>query len=131
MRNYARQPSGVVDRARKLRRDSTDAEKVLWAALREKLPQEKFRRQSPVGPYFADFLSFAHKFIVEVDGGQHGEHTEHDAARTAMLEREGYRVLRFWNNDVLENTDGVVEQISLSLREREGAAKRRKGEGEQ
>src|SRR5688572_26829830 len=64
---YARAPSGTVDRARRLRRDATDAEKRLWRALREKLPAAKFRRQSPVGPFFADFLSFRLKLIVELD----------------------------------------------------------------
>ena len=113
MKGYDKAPSGTVDRARRLRRDATDAEKRLWRALREAFPDAKFRRQSPVGPYFADFLSFRHKLIVEADGGQHT--IEADAARTRFLEREGYRVLRFWNNDVLANTEGVIAQISLAL----------------
>ena len=131
MRNYAHQPSGTVDRARTLRRDATEAEKALWKGLREGLSDAKFRRQSPIGPFFADFLSFRHKLVIEVDGGQHGETPERDAARTRFLENEGYRVLRFWNNEVLENIEGVLERISLSLREREGAPKARKSEGEQ
>lgn len=134
MRTYEDQPSGTVDRARTLRRDATDAEKRLWRALREAFPHARFRRQVPVGPYFADFLSFGVRLIVEVDGGQHGdaEALAYDARRTRFLEAEGYRVMRFWNNDVLANTDGVLAQIaeSLSLREREGGAERRKGEGE-
>lgn len=123
-------PAGATQRARSLRRNATDAEKALWYALRQAIPQAKFRRQVPIGRYIADFASHSAKLIVEVDGGQHGEQAGYDAARTQFLESEGYRVIRFWNNDVLANTDGVVEQISLSLREREGAPKARKGEGE-
>jgi len=130
MRLYADIPTGAVPRARLLRRDATAAEKVLWRALREAFPPIRFRRQVPVGPYFVDFLSFGARLIVEVDGGQHAEAVEYDARRTRFLEAQGYRVLRFWNNDVLENLEGVIETIakSLSLWEREGAAQRRKGE---
>jgi len=133
MRNYRNLPSGSVDRARDLRRNATEAEKRLLRALREAFPTAKFRYQVPYGPYFVDFLSFSAKLIVEVDGGQHSEAATYDAARTRFLEREGYRVLRFWNNDVLANIDGVIAQISnsLSQREREGALKARKGEGDQ
>lgn len=92
------------------------------------LPEAKFRRQTPVGPYIADFLSFRHSMIVEVDGGQHSPQA--DARRTAYLEREGFRLLQFWNTDALANTEGVITQISLSLREREEATKSPKGEGE-
>lgn len=132
MRSYANQPSGTVSRARNLRRNSTDAEKRLWRALRSKLPDYKWRRQMPVGPYFVDFACFAEKLIVELDGGQHAEAARYDEARTRFIEAQGYRVLRLWNNDVLTNTDGVLESIaqSLSPREREGGAKRRKGEVE-
>jgi len=115
MRSYDNQPSGTVDRARDLRRNATDAEKHLWRALRQVFPQTKFRRQVPHGPYFADFLSFNAKLVVEVDGGQHADATEYDATRTRYLEAQGYRVLRFWNNDVLTNTDGVLTVISESL----------------
>ena len=113
MKGYDKAPSGSVERARRLRRDATDAEKCLWRALREAFPDAKFRRQTPVGPYIADFLSFRHKLIIEVDGGQHTP--EADAIRTRYLEREGYRIRRFWNNDVLANTEGVLALISLSL----------------
>ena len=94
--------------------------------MREAFPAEKFRRQSPVGPFIADFLCFRHRLIIEVDGGQHDAQADRDARRTAFLESEGYRVLRFWNNDVLANIDGVVRMIGLALenplshREREG-----------
>jgi len=133
MRNYRTLPSGSVDRARDLRRNATEAEKRLLRALREAFPTAKFRYQVPYSPYFVDFLSFGAKLIVEVDGGQHGEAATYDAARTCFLEGEGYRVLRFWNNDVLANTDGVIETIgkSVSQREREGAPKGRKGEGDE
>ena len=133
MRNYRTLPSGSVDRARDLRRNATEAEKRLLRALREAFPKAKFRYQVPYGPYFVDFLSFGAKLIVEVDGGQHSEAATYDEVRTRFLEGEGYRVLLFWNNDVLANTDGVIAAISASLsqREREGAPKGRKGEGDE
>jgi very-short-patch-repair endonuclease len=86
----------------------------------------------PVGPYFADFACFAEKLVVELDGGQHATAEPYDERRTRFMEAQGFRVLRFWNNDVMSNIDGVLERIleSLSQREREGGAKRRKGEGE-
>ena len=115
MKAYNNAPSGSVQRARRLRRDSTDAERLLWRELREALPMAKFRRQSPVGPYIADFLSFGHRLIVEVDGGQHDLNAARDAVRTVYLEAQGYRVLRFWNNDVLRNLDGVLHVISAAL----------------
>ena len=131
MRSYRNQPSGTVARARTLRRDATDAEKRMWQALRRAFPATKWRRQVPIGPYFADFFSFAAKLVIEVDGRQHAEAASYDARRTEFLQAQGLTVLRFWNNDVLANTNGVMTQISLSLREREGAAQRRKGDGDQ
>ncbi len=116
MKDYEDAPSGSVDRARGQRRNATDAEKRLWRVLREQLPQAKFRRQSIIGPFYPDFLSFRHKLIVEVDGGQHSE--EADASRTRFLEARGYRVIRFWNHDVLGNTQGVIEEIARVLAER-------------
>ncbi|MBL8652544.1 MAG: endonuclease domain-containing protein [Sphingopyxis sp.] len=129
MRTYRNQPVGTVPRARTLRKDATEAEKRMWRALRETFPTLKWRRQVPIGPNFADFFSFAAKLVIEVDGGQHAEAASYDARRTEFLQAQGLTVLRFWNNDVLANTQGVMETISLSLREREGAAQRRKGEG--
>lgn len=131
MRTYRHQPSGIVARARELRRNATDAEKRMWQALRQSFPAFKWRRQVPIGPYFADFYSFAAKLVIEVDGGQHAEAAAYDARRTEFLRQQGLTVLRFWNNDVLAKTNGVMETISLSLREREGATKLRKGEGEE
>ena len=115
MKIYANQPSGTLDRARQLRREATEAEKRLWRALREKLPHAKWRRQMPVGPYFADFACFAERLIIELDGGQHAEALEYDVARTRFLEKQGCRVIRFWNNDVSGNLDGVLEAIAAAL----------------
>jgi len=130
MRSYRNQPAGTVPRARALRKYATEAEKRMWQALRQTFPAIKWRRQVPIGPYFADFFSFAAKLVIEVDGGQHAEAASYDARRTEFLQARGLTVLRFWNNDVLANTNGVMTQISLSLREREGAAQRRKSEGD-
>ena len=115
-------PSGTVGRARTLRRNATEAEKRLWRALRDAFPQLKWRRQVPVGPYFADLLCFPERLVIEVDGGQHDDAT--DAARTRYLDEEGYRVQRFWNNDVLESPEGVIARISVFLREREEGSTR-------
>ena len=102
--------------ARALRANQTEAESRLWQRLRvRQLAGAKFRRQAPVGPYIADFICLAAKLIVEIDGGQHADNAEADAARTAWLEDQGFRVLRFWNNDVLDNTDGVLEEILAAL----------------
>jgi len=109
--------SGSVARARRLRRNSTDAERKLWRALRSKLPQLKWRRQMPVGPYFADFACFAEKLVVEVDGGQHARAAEQDFRRTEFLESQGYRVIRFWNRDIADNLDGVFRAIEAALDE--------------
>jgi very-short-patch-repair endonuclease len=96
--------------ARKLRRNQTDAERRLWSRLRDRrLAGAKFRQQVPVAGYIADFLCEDAKLIVEVDGGQHTD--EKDSARTVMMEAGGYRLVRFWNNDILTNLDGVLQQI--------------------
>jgi very-short-patch-repair endonuclease len=115
VKTYEQARSGAVLRGRQLRRDSTDAEKMLWKGLRETLPDYKWRRQMPVGPYFADFACFATKLIIEVDGGQHATGTEYDDRRTRFLQAQGYRVLRFWNNDVLGNCGGVMRQIAEAM----------------
>ena len=130
MRLYENQPSGTVARARDLRRNASVAELRLLRGLKEAFPGLKWRHQAPVGPYFADLLCFSEKLVIEVDGGEHANTTDYDAVRTRFIESEGYRVLRFWNNDVMENLEGVIATISLSLWEREGAAKPRKGEGD-
>ena len=115
MRAYDNQPSGTIGRARQLRRTSTTVEKRLLRALRTKLPDPKWRHQMPIGPYFADITCFAARLIIEVDGGQHAEAGEYDRARTRFIERQGYRVLRFWNNDVTGYINGVLETIARAL----------------
>lgn len=112
MRTYQDQPSGTVNRARDLRRNATDAEKKLWAGLRQTFPTLRFRRQVPVGPYFVDFLSVRASLIIEVDGGQHADAVSYDARRTVALNEHGFRVERFWNDDVLSNLDGVLQRLA-------------------
>jgi very-short-patch-repair endonuclease len=98
--------------ARKLRRDSTDAERLLWMHLRaRRMAGRKFRRQVVIGPYIVDFVCFDAGLIIEADGGQHLEQQPEDDARTAFLESSGYKVLRFWNNEILCDTESVLEQI--------------------
>jgi len=102
--------------ARTLRGASTDAERRLWAALRgRQLAGFKFRRQHPIGPFVVDFVCLDHGLIIEADGGQHAESTG-DADRTQWLEDHGWRVLRFWNNEILSNTEGVLETILSALK---------------
>ncbi len=101
--------------ARKLRSAMTEAEQALWRLLRSRrLEGHKFRRQHPVGRYIADYICLEAKLIVEADGGQH-ESNFADAARTAWLENRGFRVLRFWNNEILENSDGVLVALLGAL----------------
>jgi very-short-patch-repair endonuclease len=103
------------ERARQLRQDATDAERRLWSALRDRrLSGYRFRRQYPIGLFIVDFACTRHRLIVEADGGQHAD-SDADRHRTACLEREGWRVLRFWNNDILANTNGVIEVILREL----------------
>jgi very-short-patch-repair endonuclease len=99
------------ERARKLRQSSTDAERRMWSALRDRrLLRYKFRRRHPIGLYIIDFAGTRHALLIELDGGQHSDDPA-DIRRTAWLEGQGWRVLRFWNNDVLDNTNGVIEAI--------------------
>ncbi len=104
--------------ARQLRRDMTDAERALWRVLRDRkaMSGHKFRRQHPVGPYVADFVCLQTRLIVEADGGQHHQ-SGHDAGRDDFLRREGFQILRFWNNDILQNLEGVCEMILRQLSE--------------
>ncbi len=101
--------------ARKLRNNPTEAEKKLWAMIRADQLGVRFRRQYTIKPYIADFACPAVKLIIEVDGGQHAENPR-DLQRTRFLERKGYRVIRFWNNDVLGNAPGVLETIREAVR---------------
>jgi very-short-patch-repair endonuclease len=105
---------GLIARGRTLRKNTTEAEQRLWYALRTLKPLGfHFRRQAPVGHFFPDFVCHRSKLIVELDGSQHadGAAIEYDINRTAYLNSRGYRVLRFWNCDVLQNCDCVVEII--------------------
>ena len=100
----------LIPVARRLRHDPTEAEKCLWYALRLGNLGVKFRRQAVIGQYIVDFVCFEKKLIIEVDGGQHmGD--QHDAVRDQWLIEQGFEVLRFWNNDVLTNRDGVLQKI--------------------
>ncbi|HEY6335004.1 MAG TPA: DUF559 domain-containing protein [Alphaproteobacteria bacterium] len=101
--------------ARCLRREATDVERILWRALRERVTSWKFRRQHPIGQFVTDFACPARKLVIELDGGQHAERKEADTRRDAVLARHGYRVARFWNNEVLDNLDGVLETIRRVL----------------
>ena len=94
----------------------TEPERKLWYALRRgNLGGARFRRQVPIGPYIVDFVSFQHRLVVELDGATHVDAAEYDARRTGYLEGSGYRVLRFWNNDVMGNIDGVLAEIARHL----------------
>src|SRR5262249_392266 len=104
-----------VLRARELRKKLTDAERRLWSRLRLRQLGVKFRRQAPVGTYVVDFLCLEGRLVVEVDGGQHTGAMGRDQERTAWLEAQGFRVVRIWNNDALQNTDGAVEHILRHL----------------
>jgi very-short-patch-repair endonuclease len=107
----------TTTRARRLRRNATDAEQALWNRLRSRAVNGcKFIRQEPIGPYTVDFICRELRLIVEVDGGQHAENAS-DVMRDAWLAARGYRVLRFWNNDVLGNMVGVLEKIAVAIEE--------------
>jgi very-short-patch-repair endonuclease len=112
----ARYPSLQKSRARKLRKNLTDVENKLWSQLRgRQLSGVKFRRQHPVGPFIVDFCCVERGLVVELDGSQHAERNAADERRTRLIERSGYRVLRFWDNEVLSNLYGVSERISEAL----------------
>jgi very-short-patch-repair endonuclease len=112
----ARYPSLQKSRARKLRKNLTDVENKLWSRLRgRQLSGVKFRRQHPIGPFIVDFCCVERRLVVELDGGQHAERNTADERRTRLVERFGYRVLRFWDNEVLSNLDGVLERINEVL----------------
>ncbi|WP_212742361.1 endonuclease domain-containing protein [Sphingopyxis sp. L1A2A] len=105
---------GTVDRARRLRRDSTPAEKKLWSVLRAgNLSGFKFRRQQRIGPFIADFACQSARLVIEVDGDSHAAQIDYDARRTEFLAREGYRVLRFTNREVMTNLGGVCRAIEI------------------
>ena len=108
----------LTNRAKELRQSETEAEQIIWSWLRaKKLNGIKFRRQEPIGIYIVDFVSFEKKLIVEIDGGQHNieENKANDKVRTQWLESQGFRVIRFWNNEVFTNLEGVITLIEESL----------------
>ena len=115
---YKVKPSHLmVSRAKELRTNQTEMEKKLWEKLRNNQFGVKFRRQHPIPPYIADFACIERKLLVELDGGQHTEQIEQDKERTACLEKQGWRVLRFWNLELVENFEGVLETIYSVLQE--------------
>jgi len=105
-----------IMRARQPRKSSTDAEKTLWQDLRSRqLFGHRFKRQHPIGNYFVDFVCLESNLVVELDGGQHLESSEYDAARAAYLGNRGFSIVRPWNNQVSNEMDGVKESILLAL----------------
>ena len=103
-------------RERELRQSSTEAEQRLWYLLRDRrLKGFKFRRQHKIGPYYVDFVCLKARLVVEADGGQHTARASYDAARTHYLEWKGFRVLRFWNDEVLGETEGVLDAVLEGL----------------
>jgi very-short-patch-repair endonuclease len=118
MSRFSRTPEKTA-RARSLRRAMTKAEWRLWYYMRGAGLGVSFRRQHPIGPYFADFYCAPLKLVIELDGGQHAQREDYDAARTAYLNRSGIQVLRFWNNDVMENLDGVCREIADAIRRKQ------------
>ena len=111
-----------IQHARALHVRMTDAERKLWFALRDRrFANFKFRRQVPIGQYIADFLCYATRVVIEVDGGQHAQ-SQHDARRDRWLEQNDFVVLRFWNNDVLSNLEGVLTYVLDVLRNRKPSA---------
>ena len=114
-----RTPEQLRNDVRRLRREQTPAEGLLWQNLRAKrLLGAKFRRQHPIGDHVVDFCCLRHRLVVELDGGQHIDEAEKDAVRTRRLEAQGYKVIRFWNHDVMGNLDEVLSTILKALQER-------------
>jgi very-short-patch-repair endonuclease len=106
-------------RSRELRTNATKAERKLWTILcNRKLGGVRFNRQVPIGPHICDFVARTAKLVIELDGGQHSSQAEYDSSRTGFLRAKGYRVIRFWNNDVLANLDGVTTVIAKALADR-------------
>ncbi len=130
-----RTPEQLRADARRLRREQTEAESLLWHNLRAKrLNGLKFRRQHPIGDHIVDFCCLRHRLVIEIDGSQHAEEVEKDPARTRRLEANGFRVIRFWNDDVLRNLQGVLASILEALGDSGGlgaaSEEERRGEAE-
>lgn len=112
-------PPSTIKRARHLRREAPFPERLVWSRLRgSQIAGVKFRRQHPVGPYFADFACEALKLIVELDGDTHGtpEQQVYDQRRSAFLEAQGWTVIRFWNSEVLKSLEGTLDRIEEAIR---------------
>jgi very-short-patch-repair endonuclease len=112
------EPESARDRARRLRAESTEAERRLWAHLRAKrFLGFKFRRQHPIGPYFVDFCCVARRLVIEIDGSQHAEEerVDKDVLRTAYLNQQGYQVIRVWNNEVTKQIESVLDAVYAAL----------------
>ena len=106
----------TIEKARRLRANQTDVERLLWSKIRDRqLSGFKFRRQVPIGRYIVDFVCKEAALIIALDGGQHSSITKYEADRRRWLEQHGWRVLRFWNNDVIENLSGVLEVILATV----------------
>ncbi len=109
----------MLVKAKKLRANSTEPENIFWFEVRDRrLNGRKFRRQCPVDPYIVDFLCLEQKVIVEIDGGQHNENTK-DKVRDEYLSSLGFKVVRFWNNEIQENLEGVLSTLTQTLSQRE------------
>ncbi|MDP6550493.1 MAG: endonuclease domain-containing protein [Dehalococcoidia bacterium] len=105
-----------VAKARELRKGSTESERSLWKHLRmRQINGYKFRRQQPIGRYIVDFVNFERRVVIELDGGHHSQQIVYDSIRTAWLEAQGYQVLRFWNNQILKETEAVKAIILKAL----------------
>lgn len=118
VRGTNRESNNLQARARALRRENSDAESVLWRQLRSRrLMGYKFRRQVVIQSYIVDFVCLEAGLIIEADGGQHSHQVAYDARRTARLEGMGYRIIRFWNHEILRELDSVLEQIRVALME--------------
>ena len=112
-------PSKLTKHAKSLRKNATKAETLLWSRIRSRqLEGIKFRRQQPIDNYIVDFVSFETQIIIELDGGQHADQKAKDQVRDQRLEEDGFTVLRFWNNEVLENFDAVFEIIRRNCQEK-------------
>ena len=106
----------MKERAREFRKNQTLAENKLWFVLRKRrFSQYKFRRQHVIGPYIVDFVCLKKKLVIEIDGSQHLDNQEHDAARTFYLNQKGFRVIRFWNNQVLKEMNFVLQKVHQEL----------------
>jgi very-short-patch-repair endonuclease len=106
----------LLKKAKSLRSSQTESENKLWYHLRaHRFMGFKFKRQKPIGSYIVDFVCWEQKLVIELDGGQHAEQIEYDSRRTKYLENEGYKVLRFWNNQVMSELESVLEAISIEI----------------